>query len=79
VRTPTGAVVVDQSGRVNGRGAYVCRDEHCIIGATSRGTLSRALESPIPPGLRDELHAASGLAPEVGQTNSESGGSGGKE
>ena len=29
VATPSVGIVVDSSGRVNGRGAYVCRDGDC--------------------------------------------------
>jgi predicted RNA-binding protein YlxR (DUF448 family) len=55
VRSPLGVVTADPSGRANGRGAYVCRDTDCITNAINRGTLSRALEIPVPPELRDEL------------------------
>jgi predicted RNA-binding protein YlxR (DUF448 family) len=57
VRTPDGSVRVDESGRLAGRGAYVCRDRACIETAIQRGTLSRALESPVPSGLLEELAA----------------------
>ena len=61
VRTPDGGVRIDPTSRANGRGAYVCRDEACITGATGRGGLHRALEAPIPAELADELlTAASG-------------------
>ncbi len=55
MRSPLGAVAADPTGRANGRGAYVCRDLDCITNAITRGTLSRALEIPVPPGLREEL------------------------
>jgi predicted RNA-binding protein YlxR (DUF448 family) len=55
VRTPDGRVVADPTGRLNGRGAYVCRSGDCITNAISRGALSRALETPVPAGLREEL------------------------
>jgi predicted RNA-binding protein YlxR (DUF448 family) len=57
VRTPDGRVVVDESGRVAGRGAYVCRDEGCMNRAIDRGALARALETPIPTDLREALAA----------------------
>jgi uncharacterized protein len=50
---------VDPSGRANGRGAYVCRDEVCISGATGRGGLGRALETALPADLADQLVTAS--------------------
>ena len=55
VRSPLGVVTADPGGRANGRGAYVCRDHDCITNAINRGTLSRALEVPVPPELREEL------------------------
>jgi predicted RNA-binding protein YlxR (DUF448 family) len=58
VRTPDGAVRLDPSGRANGRGAYVCRDEACIAGATGRGGLGRALETTLPADLADQLLTA---------------------
>jgi predicted RNA-binding protein YlxR (DUF448 family) len=58
VRAPDGAVRLDPSGRANGRGAYVCRDEACIAGATGRGGLGRALETTLPADLADQLLTA---------------------
>jgi predicted RNA-binding protein YlxR (DUF448 family) len=60
VRTPDGAVHHDPTGRANGRGAYVCRDERCIAGATGRGALRRALGVEVPSELADQLLAAAG-------------------
>jgi predicted RNA-binding protein YlxR (DUF448 family) len=40
-----------------GRGAYLCRDDACITRAIERGALARALETTIPPELREELMA----------------------
>ncbi len=51
-------MLTDVSGRTAGRGAYVCRDASCINIAISRGTLARALETPVPAGLLEELAAA---------------------
>jgi predicted RNA-binding protein YlxR (DUF448 family) len=58
VRTPDGSVRFDASGRANGRGAYVCRDEVCVAGATGRGGLGRALEATLPSDLTDQLLTA---------------------
>jgi predicted RNA-binding protein YlxR (DUF448 family) len=58
VRTPDGTMAFDPTGRANGRGAYVCRDEACIAGATGRGGLRRALESTVPADLADQLLTA---------------------
>jgi predicted RNA-binding protein YlxR (DUF448 family) len=58
VRAPDGAVRFDATGRANGRGAYVCRDETCIAGATGKGALGRALEANLPTDLTDTLLTA---------------------
>jgi uncharacterized protein len=58
VRTPGGDIAYDPSGKANGRGAYVCHDEACIIGATGKGGLARALDATVPLSLADELRRA---------------------
>jgi predicted RNA-binding protein YlxR (DUF448 family) len=55
VRTPDGAVTVDPTGRLAGRGAYVCRTAACLDKAISKGALSRALRTPLPVDLRTSL------------------------
>jgi predicted RNA-binding protein YlxR (DUF448 family) len=57
VRTPTGAMIMDDTGRVAGRGAYLCRDAGCWTRAVERGALGRALEAPVPSELREALLA----------------------
>jgi len=58
VRTSSGDVTYDPTGKANGRGAYVCHDEACIVGATEKGGLARALEATVPLRLADELRRA---------------------
>ena len=55
MRTPDGKVVIDPTGKMPGRGAYVCNSEECRRVAFDRGSLQRALEVPIPAELRAEL------------------------
>ena len=58
VRTPDGRVVADPTGRLAGRGAYVCDEAACIEQAITKGALARALKSPsCPPDLRETLAA----------------------
>ena len=61
VRTPDGRVVLDESGRLAGRGAYLCRDGSCWRLAVEKGSLQRALEHPLPEELKTLLRA--GTAP----------------
>ncbi len=55
VRTPDGRVVPDPSGRLPGRGAYLCANGSCWGIALQKGALSRALGVPLPAALREEL------------------------
>ncbi|MCH8308861.1 MAG: YlxR family protein [Chloroflexi bacterium] len=43
VATPTDGIVVDNSGRANGRGAYVCRDGSCGSDGLQRGRVEYVL------------------------------------
>ena len=36
--------VIDTTQKMNGRGAYLCKDEKCIMNAQKRKSLDRALE-----------------------------------
>jgi hypothetical protein len=44
-----GGVAVDESGKRNGRGAYLCRDLACWDQAIKRGSLGRALHTSLQP------------------------------
>ncbi len=47
--------MLDRTGRLPGRGAYVCEKQECRNAALDKGSLQRALEVPIPEELRAEL------------------------
>jgi predicted RNA-binding protein YlxR (DUF448 family) len=55
VRTPAGEVVMDPTGRLAGRGAYLCADGSCWHVALAKGALQRALATPLPAELRATL------------------------
>ena len=57
VRTPAGAVVLDPTGKLNGRGAYLCRDRDCFRAAVKRKGFERALKCPLPPEAVSALEA----------------------
>jgi predicted RNA-binding protein YlxR (DUF448 family) len=44
VRTPQGAVTVDRSGKMAGRGAYLCWSQACWTQAMSKGGVERSLK-----------------------------------
>jgi len=47
VRTPQGEVQLDETGKLAGRGAYVCRDQRCLEQGVKQNKLGRALGAPI--------------------------------
>lgn len=58
VRMPTGEIKVDLTGKVSGRGAYVCPEPPCAERGVKEGRLQHALEVPVPESLVDELRRA---------------------
>jgi uncharacterized protein len=52
---------IDETGRLAGRGAYLCRDAGCWTLAAERGALGRALEAPVPTELREALRTGTSL------------------
>jgi predicted RNA-binding protein YlxR (DUF448 family) len=61
VRQPDGTVTIDPTGRLAGRGAYVCRDTVCLDRAMTKGALARALKTQVPVDVRDTLMVAANL------------------
>jgi uncharacterized protein len=58
VRTPDGAVRVDLTGKLSGRGAYVCPQASCIDRALHEERLARTLERTIPEDVAEGLRGA---------------------
>ena len=55
VHTPEGEIKVDVTGKLNGRGAYICRDAGCLETAVKAKRLNREFEMTIPDSVYDEL------------------------
>ncbi|WAH35368.1 RNase P modulator RnpM [Alicyclobacillus dauci] len=55
VHTPEGEVLIDSTGKRNGRGAYLCPDENCLHMAMKRKSLERALKMSIPEAVYHAL------------------------
>ena len=55
VRTPEGQVCLDFSGKLNGRGAYICPKAECLKKAQKSKALDRSLEVTIPDEVYDRL------------------------
>jgi hypothetical protein len=58
VRTPDGQVRVDPTGKVSGRGAYVCREAGCADAGLREARLAHALEVAIPADVAAQLRSA---------------------
>ena len=55
VRTVDGSVCLDFSGKLNGRGAYICPNADCLKKAQKARSLERSLEVPIPETVYERL------------------------
>lgn len=55
VRTPEGDIKLDTTGKLNGRGAYICKSAECLKKAQKTGALSRAFGTEIPEEIFAEL------------------------
>ena len=55
VRDKDKQVLVDASGRANGRGAYLCARRECFEKAEKGRKLSRALQAEVPEQIYEDL------------------------
>ena len=60
VRGTDGTVSLDFSGKLNGRGAYLCPDPECLKKARRAKSLERSLEVPIPEEVYHRLEKEMG-------------------
>jgi predicted RNA-binding protein YlxR (DUF448 family) len=55
VKRPTEEIVLDQTGKMPGRGAYVCRSQVCLAKAIKQKQLDRALEHKLEDDVVAQL------------------------
>ena len=55
IRTPEEELVIDTTGRKNGRGAYLCRRSACFEKACKNKGLERSLKMNIPAEIDESL------------------------
>jgi len=60
VRTPEGNVIVDESGKCNGKGAYLKKDLAVFDKAEKSKVLNRKLEVDVPVSIYNELRSKVG-------------------
>ena len=55
IKTPEDEIVLDVTGRKNGRGAYICASMECLKNAQKRHGLERSLKVAIPTEVYENL------------------------
>ena len=60
VRTPEGNVIVDETGKANGRGAYLKKSIETFEKAQKSKILDRKLEVEVPDSIYEELKSKVG-------------------
>ncbi len=55
VRTPENNIIIDETGKQNGRGAYLKKELTIIEKAQKTKVLEKILEIPIPESIYEEL------------------------
>ena len=55
VRTPEKKVIIDETGKANGRGAYLKKDREVINKAKQTKVLDQVLEVSIPDSIYEEM------------------------
>lgn len=55
IKTPEGEILIDATGKKNGRGAYVCKTSDCLKKAMKNKGLERSLKVQIPEEVYEKL------------------------
>ncbi len=55
LKTAEGLIVLDTTGRKNGRGAYLCMTKECLAGARKNRGLERAFKMSIPDEVYETM------------------------
>ena len=65
LKTPENNIILDLTGKKNGRGAYLCRSTECLNMARKNKGIERSLKMSIPDAVYEEL------TKEFSETNAE--------
>jgi len=55
VKTPEGKIMLDRSGKLNGRGAYICHSAECYKKAVKAKRLERSFSVAIPENVTEQI------------------------
>lgn len=55
LRTQDEGIILDTTGRKNGRGAYICHNRECLLKAKKTRGLDRSFKLAVPEAVYDNL------------------------
>lgn len=55
LKTESEGIILDATGKKNGRGAYICNSVDCLKQAVKKKSLERSLKTQIPKEIYQEL------------------------
>lgn len=55
IKTSENEIILDATGKKNGRGAYLCTDSECLKKAEKSKGLERSLKTAIPKEIYEQL------------------------
>ncbi len=55
LKTPEDEIILDVTGKKNGRGAYLCKQRECLLKARKNKGLERSFKMSIPNEVYDNL------------------------
>ena len=68
LKTADGSIVLDTTGRKNGRGAYLCMNRECLMKAVKNKGLERSFKMSIPREIYENLEKEFEEGEDAGQT-----------
>lgn len=55
VKNKNGEITIDTDRWLDGRGAYICKSEECVLKNNKTKALNRAFKCPVPNEIYEEL------------------------
>lgn len=55
VKTAENKIMLDSTGKLNGRGAYLCKSRECLLKAQKGNALARAFETSVDKEIYNQL------------------------
>lgn len=55
VKNSSGEIFIDETGKADGRGAYICKNSNCLEQIKKQKILSKAFKCEFPPAVYKKL------------------------